>query len=213
MRSGGSTASRTRRFWRLGMLLATLLPLPIQASAQEADLDGVGHWIGDEGAPVIVVEYSDFACGACAQFATTTWPVVHEEFVKPGKVRWLVVPFELGFRNSEEGARAGECAAGQNAFWAMHDALYRDREMWVDDRNPKDELVDIARSEGLDAERFRACYEDKSFESRTKAANKAARSDGVRGTPTFFINGFQVQGALPPETFRQLLSDADAPPS
>lgn len=207
------TASRTRPAWRLGMTLLALLPLATEANAQDADLDGVGHWIGEEGAPVVVVEYSDFACDACAQFASMTWPVVHEEFVRTGKVRWLVVPFELGFRNSEEGARAAECAADQDAFWTMHDALYRDRDSWVDDRNPKDELVELARVEGLDAERFRVCYEDEPFESRTEAANEAARSDGVRGTPTFFINGFQVQGALPPETFRQLLRDAGAPPS
>jgi protein-disulfide isomerase len=213
MRSGRWTASWTRRSWRLAMTFLALFPLAAETSAQKADLEGVGHWIGEDGAPVVVVEYSDFACGACAQFATTTWPVVHEEFVRTGKVRWLVVPFELGFRNSEEGARAGECAADQDAFWTMHDALYRERDAWVDDRNPKDDLVELARSEGLDAERFRACYEDDSFESRTEAANEAARSDGVRGTPTFFINGFQVQGALPPEAFRQLLRDADAPGS
>ncbi|MEX2471823.1 MAG: thioredoxin domain-containing protein [Gemmatimonadota bacterium] len=196
----------------LAMTLLGLLFAATGGSAQKADLDGVGHWIGDEQAPVVVVEYSDFACGACALFASTTWPVLHEEFVATGEVRWLVVPFELGFRNSEEGARAGECAADQDAFWSMKEALYRERSTWVDERNPEDELVALAGAEGLDAERFRACYDDKSFESRTESANEAARSDGVRGTPTFFINGFQVQGALPPEAFRQLLRDADAPP-
>ena len=175
------------------------------AAAQDADLTGIGHELGDPEAPVVVVEYSDFACSACAQFVATTWPHIRREFVETGRVRWRVVPFELGFRNSEEGARAGECGADQGMFWELHDALYAHRDAWVDERNPKDELSRLAERTGLDPDRFRDCYENKSFEQRTKAANRAARSEGVRGTPTFFINGFQVQGALPIDAFRTLL--------
>jgi len=181
-------------------------------SGQDPDLDGVGHDLGDAEAPVLVVEYADFACDACAQFAVETWPRVREAFVETGRVRWKVVPFELGFRNSEEGARAGECGAAQGRFWELHDALYEHRVEWVDERNPKDELVELAAGTGLDAEVFRRCYDDEPFRDRTKAANRAAREAGVRGTPTFFVNGFQVQGALPFEAFRTVLEDAAATP-
>ncbi|MEX2468075.1 MAG: thioredoxin domain-containing protein [Gemmatimonadota bacterium] len=197
-----------------GALLALVVSLfaASTVASQKADLDGTGHELGDPDAPVVVVEYADFACGACAQFVEMTWPHIRREFVETGRVRWKVVPFELGFRNSEEGARAGECGAAQDMFWEFHDALYEHRDAWVDERNPKDELVTLAERTGLDADRFLECYENETFEDRTKAANDAARTDGVRGTPTFFINGFQAQGALPIEAFRTLLEDAAGSP-
>lgn len=179
-------------------------------SGQEADLEGIGHDLGDPDAPVLVVEYADFACGACAQFAVDTWPRIRVEFVKTGKVRWKVVPFELGFRNSDEGARAGECGAAQGGFWALHDVLYEHRSEWVEERNPEDALARLASRAGLDEERFRECYDDEPFDDRTRAANRAARADRVRGTPTFFVNGFQVQGALPFDAFRLVLEEAIA---
>ncbi|MDZ7780637.1 MAG: thioredoxin domain-containing protein [Gemmatimonadota bacterium] len=155
-----------------------------------------------------VVEYGDFACGACAQFVAGAWPEIREKFIETGKVRWKTVPFELGFPNSGEGAHAGECAAAQGMFWEMHDALYEQREMWVGERDPEDELVDLAGTTGLDEALFRKCYQDEHYEDRIDAANDAADTDGVRGTPTFYINGFQVQGALPIDAFRTLLEDA-----
>lgn len=178
------------------------------AQEQKADLEGVGHELGDPDAPVFVVEYGDFACGACAQFVEGAWSQIREEFIETGKVRWKTVPFELGFPNSGEGAHAGECAAAQGKFWEMHDVLYEHREAWASERDPEDELVQLARRTELDEELFRECYQEEHHEDRVRTSNDAASTDGIRGTPTFFINGFQVQGALPMEAFRELLEDA-----
>jgi protein-disulfide isomerase len=185
---------------------------PRAGIAQDATLDGLGHDLGDPEAPVLVVEYGDFACSACAQFALNTWPTLRSEFVQTGRVRWKLVPFDLGFRNSEEGARAAECAADQDLFWEMHDVLFEHRDRWVDERNPKDELVALAGMVGAEDARFLRCYEEDTFEDRTEAANDAAKDAGVRGTPTFFVNGFQVQGALPADAFRPILVDAQPQP-
>lgn len=192
--------------------MALLLSGQQAAAGQKANLDDIGHDLGESEAPVLVVEYGDFACGACAQFAHSAWDSVRAEFVDTGRVRWKMVPIELGFWNSEEGARAAECAAGEGRFWEMHDALFEHRDRWVDERNPKDALVDLAAEVGLPRERFRDCYEDEWFEERTDAANEAAKEDGVRGTPTFFINGFRLVGAFPYDQFRSFLSDTTARP-
>jgi protein-disulfide isomerase len=200
----------------LGLVVAAI-PLaaaawPCAGIAQDATLDGLGHDLGHPEAPVLVIEYGDFACSACAQFALNTWPTLRSEFVETGRVRWKLVPFDLGFRNSEEGARAAECAADQDLFWEMHDVLFEHRDHWVDERNPKDELLALADEVGVEDARFLSCYEAKTFEDRTEAANEAAKDAGVRGTPTFFVNGFQVQGALPVDAFRSILMDAQPQP-
>lgn len=198
----------------LGATLLLFMGLSTGGAAQQADLDGVGYELGAPDAGTTVVEYGDFACGACGQFARDTWPTIKSEFIDTGLVRWKMVPFELGFRNSDEGARAGECAAEQDMFWPVHDQLYEEQAAWIGERRPKDRLIAIAVDAGVDEAAFRHCYDEKLGEDRTKAANRAARTDGIRGTPTFFVNGFQVQGALPIDAFRELLRQVEgvAPP-
>lgn len=176
--------------------------------AQEIPLDEVGFAMGSADAGLTVVEFGDFACSACAQFFRDTWPGLLARYVDTGKVRWVMVPFELGFRNSEEGVRAAHCAASQGSFWVMHDALFTRRDEWVGERNPESPLTDIAASVGLDEESFRACYERDLHEDRRGAANDAARAKGVRGTPTFFIGDVVAPGALTLETFADLIERA-----
>ena len=175
------------------------------AAAQEPDPQP-GVVLGSANATVTVVEFADFACSACAEFARDTWPDVRARFVETGRVRWRVVPFELGFRNSEEGARAGYCAAEQGRFWPMHDELFARREHWVGERRPRGALVRIAGTAGLDGETFEACYDDEDrTEDLVDRANDAAKAARVRATPTFLIDGVPVLGAVPFDAFAQLL--------
>ncbi len=179
-------------------------------TAQEADLDGVAYDVGDPDAPVVVVEYGDFACDACGEFARESWPALKRDFVDTGRVRWRFVLFELGFPNSDESARAGHCGALLGDFFELHDALYRMQAAWNVGRHPDDRLIEIAGEHGYEPMTFRACYEDNPGKDRTRAANRAARRDGVRATPTFFINGFRVQGALPADVFAKLIEGAES---
>jgi len=178
--------------------------------AQEATLDGIAYQLGDSLAPVLIVEYGDFACSACGEFARDTWPALRRDFVDTGRVLWKVVPFELGFRNSEEGVRAGHCGALLGDFWAIHDALFASQAGWLQEGRPKDALLEVAARAGFDRPAFEDCYDDNPGKERTKNANRAARQDGVRATPTFFIDGFRVQGALPLELFAGLIEAAES---
>lgn len=193
---------------RGGAALALGLAFAAPVSGQDADLEAASFALGDPDAPVVVVEYADFACSACAEFARDTWPTIRDAYVETGTVRWHLIPFELGFRNSEEGARAGQCSAVLGAFWEMHDLLFRRRGEWEGLRNPEDPLARIAVDAGLDEARFRECYDENPARDRTRAANRAAQDDGIRATPTFFINGFRVQGALPADVFAELIESA-----
>ena len=188
--------------------VAWIVPATVSAQDQQANLEGIGFTLGSESAPVSIVEYADFACSACAEFATLTWPTLLSDYVEAGLVHWRFVLFEIGFRNSDEGARAGQCGYELGAFWELHDLLYERHDSWVGDRNPEDELTALAVEVGLDEEEFRDCYDDDPGEDRTDAANRAARADAVRGTPTFFIDGFRVQGAIPLELFEEMIRAA-----
>lgn len=171
------------------------------------DLTGAGYDLGETDAPLSVVELADFGCGYCRQFAEETFPMVREEFIATGKVRWKFVPFVLGmFPNGAEAARAGECAGAQDAFFPMHDRLFATQDAWKGSDDPLEEVfLGEAAAVGLDTAAFRRCYEEGLRDARTREANALARRLSVRSTPTFFIEGFPVQGAIPEATFRRVL--------
>ncbi len=184
------------------------------AIAQVEAPGGPGHDRGSTSAPVTVLEFADFGCPYCARFAAETWPVLEREFVTTGRVRWKYVPFVMGmFPNGTEAARAAECAAdqGRAAFGRMHDRLYAMQDAWAGAGDPAGVLRAAAAAAGLDGPRFAACYLSRAADARIRAANALADALGVRGTPTFFINGQRIQGALPLEEFQTVLRAAVRP--
>jgi protein-disulfide isomerase len=187
----------------LSGLLASVAVLPAGVASQDVEADGIGYVLGDALASVEVVEFGDFACGACAEFWRDTWPSVKTQLIESGRVSWRHVPFLLGFDRGDDAANAAECAADQGSFWEMHDRLFEGQREWARGRGHHDVLERYAGEIGLDVDTFRECYGDEWGEDRTNAANRAARDAGVRGTPTFFVDGTPVLGAV---TFDQLLA-------
>jgi protein-disulfide isomerase len=181
------------------------------SSEASAPAPEIGYATGLESAPVTVVEFSDFGCPYCAQFALNTYPDIHSEFVLSGRVRWVYIPFVLGiFPNGEGAARASECAGDQGRFWAMHDILYQRQPDWRRESVSGVIFEEMAAEIGLDLASFRTCYVEDHPAQRTATNNRLARQASVRATPTFLVNGRPVEGALPPEHFRSLLEGAVA---
>ena len=177
------------------------------AMGDTIDLRKIGYSRGAADAPVTVYEFSDFGCPFCGMFARGTYPGLHQEFVATGKVRWIYVPFVMGmFPNGTESARAAECAAEQGKFWEMHDLLFAKQNEWKSSRGPERLYNGYARGLGLEAARFATCYREDGGAVRTAQNNRAADALRVRATPSFFINGRLVEGALPAAQFRQVLT-------
>jgi protein-disulfide isomerase len=176
------------------------------------DLRKLGYARGRADAPVAVYEFSDFGCPFCGMFALGTYPELHEEFVKTGKVRWVMVPFVMGmFPNGAEAARAAECAGEQAGFWPMHDLLFANQKAWKASRAPAALFQDYATRVRLDAKRFASCYGEDRRGGRTALNNRAADAVGIRATPSFLVDGRLVEGALPAEQFRALLARLTTP--
>jgi protein-disulfide isomerase len=197
--------------WRLAGCLAAVAVLLAGAArpmaAQQDTLPaGVGYPRGDARAPLQVIEFSDFGCAYCAQFATQTFPELERNFIATGQVRWTFVPFRLvGFPNADAAAEAAECAGEQQAFWPMHDRLFADRDRWSDLPGSADPWLAYARALGLDTARFTRCTQSREMRGRIHRNTSIARVMGARATPTFFVNGRRVEGALPAARFRDLL--------
>jgi protein-disulfide isomerase len=177
------------------------------SAAQLVDVAKLGYDRGTPGAPIVVIEFADFGCSACGQFARDVWPQLEREFVATGRMQWKYVPFTLGmFPNGDEAAKAAECAADQDSFWSMHDLLYGQQRDWSRLRDPADKLKELASKLGLDGAAFARCYRADSGSARTKRNTEAARDLMVRATPTFFVNGQRVVGAIPIAEWRKVIA-------
>lgn len=175
------------------------------------DLSTLGYSHGSGQAPVIVYEFSDFGCPYCAKFALETYPELHREFVATGKVRWTYVPFVMGrFANGSEAARAAECAGEQDEFWRMHDRLFQGQREWKSSSGVESLFESYARELELDVALFVSCYRENRPSDRLALQNYVADALRVRATPTFFINGRLLEGALPVDMFREILATLTA---
>lgn len=177
---------------------------PAHVELHGVDLTGVGHDLGDPRAPIVMVEFSDFGCPYCAQHATQTLPSLEREYIDTGKLFYKHVPFVMGmFPNGDRAARAAECAGEQDRFWPMHDSVYAHQGDWKRGNDPDAVLGRLARQVVPDGARWDACYDADRRGARTAAASERAARLGVRATPTFFIDGQLVEGALPLDVMRQ----------
>jgi protein-disulfide isomerase len=178
--------------------------------AQDVNLARLGFNEGDEdGAVVQVIEFSDFGCVYCASFHIETYPALHEEFIQGGDVVWKYIPITLaGFPNADRAAIAGECAGEQERFAPMRDRLYETREEWMASDDPDGFLTRHAGEVGLDRDAFAQCMaESEQARRRIEDGTRIAQELGVRGTPTFIVQGHPVQGAPPLEPFQQVLRE------
>jgi len=185
-------------------------PASQTAPSQGIDVSEMGYTVGSESAPIRVIEFSDFGCGYCRRFHLNVYPTLREEYIESGHVQWKYIPFVLGiFPNGREAAVAGECVIrhGPDGFPGFRDRLFEDQSAWRDAEDPTDVFVEVAASQGVEPEPLRQCIREEAVMDRVRANNAAGRELGIRGTPSFLVNGFPLHGAQPLEIFRTIFDD------
>ena len=196
---GASTESLTRSLFNNP---------PEMLMGETVDFATLGYDFGNPEAPLRIAELSDFGCGYCRKFHEETFPVLQEEYIDAGTVLWKYIPIVTGmFPHGDLAALAGECAGEQGEFEGMLERLFQDQGAWKGSDDPMPHFLGYAAELGLNAEQFQSCVSEERPEERLAAGGQAARAMGVRGTPSFLINGFPVQGALPTQLFRDILEN------
>jgi len=176
-------------------------PIPIAAA------DGFhGFTLGSDSAKVEVTEYSDFECPFCASFATVQMPVIRQQLITTGKVRWRYRDFPLPVHQySRYAALAAQCAGEQGKFWEMHDQLFSNHQWAQTGKNPASLFRDFARTIGLDVDKYDACVDGQRYAGRIQASVQEGEALGVRGTPSFFVGGQMFQGRATSDDFKALV--------
>ncbi len=155
------------------------------------------HWLGDEAAPVTVIEYASMTCPHCRSFHVTVFDDFVEEFVDTGEVRFLLREFSLDQR-TQAGFILARCAPGENAYYALIDHLFETQDAWafVEPELFLETLFGQVQQAGFSQESFEACLANQELLDGIVAVFDRGVELGVNSTPTFFVNGRSYPGAL-----------------
>jgi protein-disulfide isomerase len=174
-----------------------------------------GYVLGSPSAPIEVIEFADFECPACAQFATLHEPDVRTRLVQTGQIRLRFLDYplvEIGHRNSPTASLAAACANEQGKFWEMHDAIFSTQDRWATPAtsNPRSVIDPLAARVGLDVARYEQCMSAQRFLANIQAHRRAAERYQVRSTPSFVIGGKVFAGSMPYDEFKRRVDEARA---
>jgi protein-disulfide isomerase len=155
--------------------------------------------IGPEGAPITIIEFSDYQCPFCKKFYLETYPKLMDAY--KGKIRFVYRNFPLNgiHPDASPAAEAATCAGEQGVYWAYHDKLFSG------DSLGNDAYIQYAKDLGLDVNKFQDCQTNHRYQSIIQEDYDFAANLGIRSTPTFFINGLAIVGAQPFEVFKQVI--------
>lgn len=190
---------------------------PDATPTPSVDLSGItqnGAVLGDPSAKVTLVEYADLQCPACRIYAENVFPIIVDEYVRPGQVKAEFRGYAFLGEDSLKAQRFVLAAGRQNHLWELVDALYRNQgpenEGWVTD----DLLRRLAGEiQGLDVDRMFADAETEEIASAAEQGAADAQAAGIPGTPTFFLQvegeePYFIQVGLEPDQFRAAIDDA-----
>lgn len=157
------------------------------------------HIRGKINAAVMMVEFSDFQCPFCQRVNPTLQKLVNDY---QGKVAWVYKHFPLDSLHpfARTAAEASECASEQGKFWEYADKLYENQKSFSQDYFPQ-----LAGELNLDVDKFNSCLSSGKYKDRVNANQEEGLAAGITGTPGIYVNEQLIKGALPYESFKQVI--------
>ncbi|MBU0646275.1 DsbA family protein [Patescibacteria group bacterium] len=156
--------------------------------------------LGSRAAPVTIVEFSDFSCPYCRQSSF----VMRSLVTRYGdQINFIFRDFPVSelHPQAQLAAQAANCAYKQNKFWEYHDKLFINQS-----RQQEEDLLRYARELNLDLGLFRICLTDREVAEEILDDFADGVAAGVYGTPTFFINGRRIPGAIPESIMEKMIN-------
>ncbi|OGH10694.1 MAG: hypothetical protein A3B38_04405 [Candidatus Levybacteria bacterium RIFCSPLOWO2_01_FULL_36_13] len=153
--------------------------------------------LGNKDAKVTVIEFADFQCPFCEKWFTDVGANLIKDYVNTGKVKLAFRHFAFLGDESNWSAEASECANEQGKFWQYHDYLYEHQGAENSGAFSKDNLKSFAATLDLNTSQFNSCLDSGKYTKNVQDDTKAGQDAGVSGTPTAFVNGYSIVGAVP----------------
>lgn len=164
-------------------------------SAAQVGEDGAfygDYVVGDENAPITLVEYASFTCGHCASFHKLVYPKLMENYIEPGKVKFV---FRHYVRDGADVAASvvARCQ-GKERFGAMKDLFFDRQAQWLSGvktiEDAMDNLAAVARRAGVSRAEFDRCMANQDIQNHViEMTREGADQFEITGTPTLVMNG------------------------
>lgn len=167
-------------------------PIPVEDLEALQQIQEDDNIIGDrENTDLVLIEYSDFECPACASYA----PIVKEIISEYGDqltFAYRHFPLRTIHPNAQRAAQAAEAAGNQDMFFEFHDLLFERQSDWRGRTGTQRFFEEYAEEIGLDVDQFKSDLRDRDVIQRVNNDFAEAVALGVDSTPTFFLNGSQI---------------------
>lgn len=166
--------------------------------------------LGKNNAKVTIIEFSDMQCPFCRRFWKDTLPQLKKDYIDKGQVKFyyrhLPLPPEV-HPAATPLAEASECANDQNKFWEYHDKIFAEQAEQGEGTIPitNEQIKEWAAEIGLNTAQFNECFDSGKYSQKVKDDLADAQKAGASSTPTFYINGTPLVGALPYEAFKTII--------
>ncbi len=172
----------------------------IKLSGQQYNAaDDDHYWLGSAKANITIVEFGDFACPNCQQ----AFPTIRELSLKyKNDIKYIWRDYPLTTEYSALLALGARCAGEQGLFWPMYDKLFQNQGI-----SSVDQLSALANQIGVDIVRFNGCINQQKYLSKIQKDLTDGQEFGISGTPTYFINGYKVEGNIPLGTFIKIIEE------
>lgn len=169
---------------------------PFKAALSKLEVGG-SPASGPDSAPVTIVIFSDFECPYCREEAKTLREGLPKKYPTEVRVVFKDFPLESVHTWAKRAAVAGHCVIEQNpqAFWPYHDFMY-EHQQEISNANVDSKILEFAKQQNLDSLRLSSCVQNGATAKMVEDSQAQGRSLGVSQTPTLFVNGRQVSGAV-----------------
>ncbi|MEH7179071.1 DsbA family protein [Neobacillus vireti] len=218
-----SSSSSKFVFWIIGLIAISIIGFIFLANNQKSDntakeeIDYANQpFLGEKSAPVSIVEFGDYKCPNCKNFADNVVPLIVKDFVDTGKAKFYYFHYPFINVDSERTAKFSEAVyheLGNDKFWEFHELIY--------DKQPEDtryEKVDLFTEDFLtetlqeiaseaEVKKVTAYFDTKDPEEAWKSDEALGGKLGVQGTPTIFVNGKRFDGTTM-EDLNKLVEEA-----
>lgn len=177
-----------------------LIPSPLPTGAVDLDTRDDPR-LGQENAPVEVVEFTDFQCPYCKEFFERITTQMKDEYIDTGKVKLYVKDFPLaGHVNAKPASDAINCVykvSDASKYYQYHDILFARQSDWEASEDPRSKFVEYAGEIKINTQQFEDCYANRDGRNLMEQDVEEGKKYGVNGTPIFFVNG-NVYVGVPP---------------
>ncbi|MCP4393658.1 MAG: DsbA family protein [Alphaproteobacteria bacterium] len=171
------------------------------------------HSLGNDDAPITILDYSSFTCGHCGNFHMQTLPKIKEKFIDTGKVRFVFRDFPMEGK-SAAASMLSRCAP-KESYYDVLDVFFGNQSDWMMFADTKEKLSGYVSLLGMTDEDTKACLRnEKLLKALMDMRTEAVETYGIRATPTFIVQkGMRqekIEGAVPLSKFEEIIKKLNA---